>query len=38
MKQGVYEAGAMELLRRTPAPTVTGSVRVPEARLGAPLR
>ena len=38
VKQGVYEAGAMELLRRAPAPTVTGAFASPKARLGAPLR
>ena len=30
VKQGVYEAGAMELLRRTPAPTVTGAFVSPK--------
>jgi hypothetical protein len=30
VKQGVYEAGAMELLRRTPAPTVTGAFASPK--------
>jgi hypothetical protein len=30
VKQGVYEARAMELLRRTPAPTVTGAFASPK--------
>jgi dihydroxy-acid dehydratase len=38
VKQGVYEARAMELLRRTAGADGHRSVRVPEARLGAPLR